>query len=133
MLTVCDNTIDILLLDEGSAKCPPLRGALTGETLPLLEAAALEEGKSPDAPFAEHGFSAMVEIRKGDAVRRLSSTPGSRPNGCVENLRRLGRDPGDLDVIVCSHGHFDHTTGDERWNQPFDMRARQCCSVRTRE
>lgn len=112
VLTVCDNTVDVLLLDEGPARrLPLLFGALTGETLPLLEAAALEEGKSHDAPFAEHGFSAMVEIRKGDAVRRLLFDTGVTPNGCVENLRRLGRDPGDLEVIVCSHGHFDHTTG----------------------
>ena len=111
VLTVCDNTVDILLRDEGPAKRLPLGGSLTGEAVPLLEAAALEEGKSPDAPLAEHGFSVLVEIRKGDAVRRLLFDTGLTPNGCVENLRRLGRDPGDLEVIVCSHGHFDHTTG----------------------
>ena len=56
-------------------------------------------------------FRPMVEVRKGDTVRRLLFDAGLTPNGCVENLRRLGRDPGDLEVIVCSHGHFDHTTG----------------------
>ncbi|HEX6311562.1 MAG TPA: MBL fold metallo-hydrolase, partial [Acidimicrobiia bacterium] len=76
-----------------------------------LEARALEEGKLPDAPLAEHGFSALVEVRKGDTVHRLLFDAGLTPTGCVENLRRLGRDPGDLEVIVCSHGHFDHTTG----------------------
>jgi 7,8-dihydropterin-6-yl-methyl-4-(beta-D-ribofuranosyl)aminobenzene 5'-phosphate synthase len=29
----------------------------------------------------------------------------------VENMRRLGVDPGSIEAIVCSHGHFDHTTG----------------------
>jgi len=29
----------------------------------------------------------------------------------VNNLRRLGRDPADIEAIVCSHGHFDHATG----------------------
>jgi 7,8-dihydropterin-6-yl-methyl-4-(beta-D-ribofuranosyl)aminobenzene 5'-phosphate synthase len=33
------------------------------------------------------------------------------PDGCVANLRRLNRDPADIEAIVCSHGHFDHTTG----------------------
>ena len=27
------------------------------------------------------------------------------------NLRRLGQDPAGIEAIVCSHGHFDHTTG----------------------
>ncbi len=26
-------------------------------------------------------------------------------------MRRLGVDPGSIEAIVCSHGHFDHTTG----------------------
>ncbi|HEX6313013.1 MAG TPA: hypothetical protein VF152_15485, partial [Acidimicrobiia bacterium] len=40
VLTVCDNTVDILLLDEGPAKRLPLAGALTGGAVPLLEARA---------------------------------------------------------------------------------------------
>ena len=111
VLTVCDNTVDIFLLDEGPAKRLPLGGPLTGGQIPLLPAQALEEGKVPDAPLAEHGFSALVEIRKGDTAHRLLFDTGLTPTGCVDNLRRLGHDPGDLEAIVCSHGHFDHTTG----------------------
>lgn len=33
------------------------------------------------------------------------------PTGCVDNLHRLGQDPADIEAIVCSHGHFDHTVG----------------------
>jgi 7,8-dihydropterin-6-yl-methyl-4-(beta-D-ribofuranosyl)aminobenzene 5'-phosphate synthase len=29
----------------------------------------------------------------------------------VDNLDRMGLDPGAIEAIVCSHGHFDHTTG----------------------
>ncbi|WP_326558072.1 MBL fold metallo-hydrolase [Micromonospora sp. NBC_01796] len=29
----------------------------------------------------------------------------------LENMRRLDIDPGSIEAIVCSHGHFDHTTG----------------------
>jgi 7,8-dihydropterin-6-yl-methyl-4-(beta-D-ribofuranosyl)aminobenzene 5'-phosphate synthase len=110
VLTVCDNTVDMLLLDEGPAKRLGLGGSLAGG-MPLLDAPSLLESKVPDAPLAEHGFSALVEVRKGDTVRRLLFDTGLTPHGCVENLRRLGRDPGDLEMIVCSHGHFDHTTG----------------------
>jgi 7,8-dihydropterin-6-yl-methyl-4-(beta-D-ribofuranosyl)aminobenzene 5'-phosphate synthase len=111
ILTVCDNTFDVLLLDQGPAKRLPLGGFVAGTAVPQVLAPTLEEGKSPDAPLAEHGFSALVEVRKGDATSRLLFDTGVTPTGCVENLRRLGHDPGELEVIVCSHGHFDHTTG----------------------
>jgi 7,8-dihydropterin-6-yl-methyl-4-(beta-D-ribofuranosyl)aminobenzene 5'-phosphate synthase len=110
VLTVCDNTVDILLVDQGPAKRLGLSSALGG-SVPLLDAPTLQDGKAIDAPLAEHGFSALVEIRKGNSVHRLLFDTGLTPDGCVENLRRLGRDPGDLAVIVCSHGHFDHATG----------------------
>ncbi|HET6954089.1 MAG TPA: MBL fold metallo-hydrolase, partial [Acidimicrobiales bacterium] len=88
-----------------------LASALQADAIPMLDAPTLVEGKAIDAPLAEHGFSALVEVRKGDTVRRLLFDTGLTPHGCVENLRRLGRDPGDIEAIVCSHGHFDHTTG----------------------
>jgi 7,8-dihydropterin-6-yl-methyl-4-(beta-D-ribofuranosyl)aminobenzene 5'-phosphate synthase len=110
VLTVCDNTVDILLLDQGPARRLSLAAGLGGG-VPQLVAPTLEEGKLPDAPLAEHGFAALVEVRKGDTVRRLLFDTGMTPRGCVDNLRRLGRDVGDVEAIVCSHGHFDHTTG----------------------
>jgi 7,8-dihydropterin-6-yl-methyl-4-(beta-D-ribofuranosyl)aminobenzene 5'-phosphate synthase len=111
VLTVCDNTVDIFLLDQGPAKRLPIGGPLTGGAAPLIAADALEGGKAPDAPLAEHGFSTLVEVRKGDTVHRLMFDTGLTPTGCVDNLRRLGRDLGEIEAIVCSHGHFDHTTG----------------------
>jgi 7,8-dihydropterin-6-yl-methyl-4-(beta-D-ribofuranosyl)aminobenzene 5'-phosphate synthase len=36
---------------------------------------------------------------------------GRTPDGLVENMRRLEISPGEIDVIVLSHGHWDHTTG----------------------
>jgi 7,8-dihydropterin-6-yl-methyl-4-(beta-D-ribofuranosyl)aminobenzene 5'-phosphate synthase len=111
VLTVCDNSIDVLLRDEGPARRLPLHDLLGDDGPPLLDAATLDNGKVPDAPLAQHGFSALVEIRKGDSTHRMLFDTGMSPTGCVENLRRLGRDPRDIEVIVCSHGHFDHTTG----------------------
>jgi len=108
VLTVCDNVVDMLLPDQGPAR---RLSPAAGRHAPLLEARTLEGGKAVDAPLAQHGYSALVEIRKGDRVRRLLFDTGATPGGCAGNLRRLGKDPADIEVIVCSHGHFDHATG----------------------
>ena len=109
VLTVCDNTVDILLPDQGLAKRLSL--AAMARQAPMLDALTLAGGKAADAPLAQHGFSALVEIRKGSRVRRLLFDTGMTPAGCAGNLRRLGKDPADIEAIICSHGHFDHTTG----------------------
>src|ERR1035437_8654836 len=109
VLTVCDNVADILLPDEGPAKRLPL--AAMARLAPMLEAPTMARGKAADVPLAQHGVSALVEIRKGGRVRRLLFDTGITPDGCAGNLRRLGQDPADIEAIVCSHGHFDHTTG----------------------
>jgi 7,8-dihydropterin-6-yl-methyl-4-(beta-D-ribofuranosyl)aminobenzene 5'-phosphate synthase len=111
LLTVCDNTVDMLLLDEGPARRLGLGRVLGESAVPTLAAPMLQSGKAIDAPRAEHGFSVLVEVRKAGSVRRLLFDTGVTPAGCVENLRRLGRDLGEIEAIVCSHGHFDHTTG----------------------
>ena len=67
VLTVCDNTVDILLPDEGPARRLSLAGM--ARQAPMLEAPTLRGGKAADAPLAQHGFSALVEIRKGSRVR----------------------------------------------------------------
>ena len=109
VLTVCDNTVDLLLPDQGPAQRVPLTGM--SHPARVLPAATMEGGTAADAPLAQHGFSALVSIRKGDRVRQLLFDTGLTPAGCTDNLLRLGRDPASIEAIVCSHGHFDHTTG----------------------
>jgi 7,8-dihydropterin-6-yl-methyl-4-(beta-D-ribofuranosyl)aminobenzene 5'-phosphate synthase len=112
LLVVCDNTVDMLLPNEGPARRVGLAAALAaGTVVPVVGAPTLDGGKAIDAPRAEHGFSVLVEVRRADRTHRFLFDTGLTPDGCVENLRRLGRDPGDIEIIVCSHGHFDHTTG----------------------
>ncbi len=102
-----DNAGDMLLPDQGPAKRPAL-----GETrAPRLPAAFLEGGETLDAPLAEHGFSALITIRKNDSERRVLFDAGLTPDGLAENMRRLSVSPKGIEAIVLSHGHFDHTTG----------------------
>jgi hypothetical protein len=90
VLTVCDNTVDLLLADQGPVTRLPLSALQDG---PKLAAPTLVGGKAADAPLGQHGFSALVEVRKGGQVHRLLFDTGVTPTGCVDNLRRLGRDP----------------------------------------
>jgi 7,8-dihydropterin-6-yl-methyl-4-(beta-D-ribofuranosyl)aminobenzene 5'-phosphate synthase len=78
---------------------------------PRIPAGVLEEGQTVDAPLAEHGFSAMITLSTAGHDHRVLFDTGMRPDSLVENMRRLGHSPKDLEAIVLSHGHFDHTTG----------------------
>jgi 7,8-dihydropterin-6-yl-methyl-4-(beta-D-ribofuranosyl)aminobenzene 5'-phosphate synthase len=92
--TLVDNVTDMLLVDEGPAKRHPFAVAVAGEAL-----------------RAEHGFSCLVTIEKAGKKVRILFDAGITPDGVTENMRRLGISPHDIDIIVLSHGHWDHTTG----------------------
>lgn len=101
--TLVDNVADLLLADEG----PATRYGLARAVEPGVPAQFLEGGLTGDPLRAEHGFSCLVTV--GDT--RVLFDAGLTPDGLVENMRRLSLSPGDIDVIVLSHGHWDHTTG----------------------
>jgi 7,8-dihydropterin-6-yl-methyl-4-(beta-D-ribofuranosyl)aminobenzene 5'-phosphate synthase len=92
--TLVDNVTDALLLDDGPAKRPPFT------TEAML-----------DPLRAEHGFSALVTVTQGERTTRVLFDAGVSPDGMIENMRRLGLSPGDIDIVVLSHGHWDHTMG----------------------
>src|SRR4051794_22969120 len=104
--SLVDNTFDGLATDTGPAHRP------SGDVFPLLASSTTEDGFVIDGPQAEHGFSALVEVeRAGGQIHRILFDTGVSPDGMVENMRRLGIDPQGIEVVVCSHGHFDHTAG----------------------
>ena len=102
-----DNVSDMLLEDQGPAR----RVGDAGRPLPNRPLGLFEEGETVDELRAEHGFSALVTVTRGQRRHRILFDAGVTPDGLVENMRRLGLAPGDLEVIVLSHGHSDHTTG----------------------
>ena len=103
--TLVDNVTDSLLADEGPAKRP---GMATARRVP---AELIVGGQTDDALRAEHGFSALVTVTKGERTVQILFDAGRTPDGLVDNMRRLELSPHALDVIVLSHGHWDHTTG----------------------
>jgi 7,8-dihydropterin-6-yl-methyl-4-(beta-D-ribofuranosyl)aminobenzene 5'-phosphate synthase len=103
--TLMDNLIDVFMPDQGPARRIGIgRG-------PRRASAVMEGGQVPDALIAEHGLSLLVTIAKGEREHRFLFDAGVSPDGVVENMRRLDIDPASIEAIVCSHGHFDHTTG----------------------
>jgi 7,8-dihydropterin-6-yl-methyl-4-(beta-D-ribofuranosyl)aminobenzene 5'-phosphate synthase len=102
--TLMDNVTDIFMPDQGPAR----RAGPAGGSRP---AAVMAGGQAPDALIAEHGFSVLVTVAKAGHEHRFLFDAGTSPDGVVENMRRLDIDPGSIEAMVCSHGHFDHTTG----------------------
>ena len=104
-----DNVSDALMADMGPAK---RSGTLAGGgDAPRLPAPTLEGGETLDALRAEHGFAALVRVTRDGREHRILFDTGLTPDGLTENMRRLSLSPKDVEAIVLSHGHFDHTTG----------------------
>ena len=106
--SLVDNVSDLLLLDQGPAR---RAGVLTSALMPRLSEPLFEQGETVDALRAEHGFSMLVTIRKGEERSNIVFDAGMTPDTMAGNMRRLGIDPTAVEVVVLSHGHSDHTTG----------------------
>jgi 7,8-dihydropterin-6-yl-methyl-4-(beta-D-ribofuranosyl)aminobenzene 5'-phosphate synthase len=117
--TLVDNMIDVLAVDAGPARRHPLAA------WPRLPAAAHQQDRVFDGPVGEHGFSAMVDVELADGgTHRLLFDTGVSPDGMVANMRRLDLAADSVEAVVCSHGHFDHTTGLDGLSRALGGRAR---------
>lgn len=114
---LADNVTDALLPSQGPARRPPLpmRNA-------TIDSRFIRGGRVGEMFTAEHGFSALVSATVNGSVRRTLFDAGVTPTGASENLRRAGVDPKDIEAIVFSHGHFDHTIGLEGFARQIGRR-----------
>lgn len=103
-----DNVSDIFL---GETDVVKRVGASGSRPIPTLDADTVEGGTSMNVLLAEHGFSALVTMQKDGRTHQVLFDTGVSPNGMIENMSRLDIDPKDVETLVCSHGHFDHTVG----------------------
>lgn len=99
-----DNTTDLLLTDEPPAHRPSMLGKPSS-------GASIFTGPGRDVMRAEHGFSALVTLNTDTTTHRVLFDTGITADGMVDNMGRLDIDPGDIEALVMSHGHFDHTGG----------------------
>lgn len=102
-----DNLTDVFMPDEGPAR----RFRYPSPNLRERAAPILEGGAAPDQLHGEHGFSALIEFTRSGHTHRVLFDAGVSPDGLVHNMGLLGLDPGSVEAVVLSHGHFDHTTG----------------------
>jgi hypothetical protein len=108
LTTLVDNVSDMLLVDQRPAK---RFGVLSLAGMPRIPEPLFEQGETVEGLHAEHGFSMLVTVERGDRRTHIVFDTGMTPDGMIGNMRRLGVDAGDVEVMVLSHGHFDHTTG----------------------
>ena len=102
--TLVDNTYDALLTpSDGITRAPFSAG--------LARAPQFESGGTVVGLVAEHGFAALVEVRRGARTTTLLFDTGISPGGMTLNAQRLGVDWGAVQGVVLSHGHFDHAGG----------------------
>lgn len=83
--TLVDNVYDALLTDdELSTRAPFSAGT--------ARAPQFESGSTTVGLMAEHGFSALVTVRRGHTSTSLLFDTGLSPNAMVTNADRLGVD-----------------------------------------
>jgi 7,8-dihydropterin-6-yl-methyl-4-(beta-D-ribofuranosyl)aminobenzene 5'-phosphate synthase len=70
-----------------------------------------EAAMSHALPFAEHGFSMLIRVLQGGKSTSVLFDTGASSDGVVVNAERMGVDLKEVECIVLSHGHYDHTGG----------------------
>jgi 7,8-dihydropterin-6-yl-methyl-4-(beta-D-ribofuranosyl)aminobenzene 5'-phosphate synthase len=106
--------VAVLALVAGGSTLAPSRPSCSPATPPPGSHAEVKSLKVTilstmlaDEGIGEWGFAALVEA---DGKRILFDT-GARPNTVLENAKELKIDLGDVQDVILSHFHGDHTTG----------------------
>ena len=102
--TLVDNLYDALLTSDDSITRAPFAAG-------TAQAPQFEPGRTNVGLMAEHGFSALVTVRRGDTTTSVLFDTGLSPDAMVTNAGRLGLDLSGVHAVVLSHGHFDHAGG----------------------
>lgn len=61
--------------------------------------------------LAENGISLFIEIEMGDVITRILMDTGLTGDPLLKNSREINVNLGQVDVIVISHNHYNHTGG----------------------
>ena len=94
IVTLMDNYVDVLLRNNDVVTRPP---QAKGGTIPI------------DTLVAEHGLSQLVTVHRDGERHAFLFDTGYSPIGVPHNLAELDLDLTDIEGIILSHGHMDHT------------------------
>jgi len=61
--------------------------------------------------LGQHGISLLARVKGGGASKTVLMDVGQNPDALLHNFKVLGVDPSELDAIVVTHCHYDHTRG----------------------
>jgi 7,8-dihydropterin-6-yl-methyl-4-(beta-D-ribofuranosyl)aminobenzene 5'-phosphate synthase len=94
VLTLMDNYTDVLLENtEIATRLPEPKG----EEIPT------------DTLLAEHGLSLLLTVHRGEEKHTLLFDTGHTQVGVLHNMEILEVNPDEVETIVLSHAHMDHT------------------------
>ncbi|GAB6907188.1 Beta-lactamase domain protein [Desulfosarcina cetonica] len=96
ILTLQDNTIDMLQQDNNAV---------------IQRAMPVKDGEMRTSILAEHGFSSLVTVTRGDVSRTMLFDFGYSAHGAAFNVDALGVDLSRVEAMALSHGHLDHIGG----------------------
>jgi 7,8-dihydropterin-6-yl-methyl-4-(beta-D-ribofuranosyl)aminobenzene 5'-phosphate synthase len=96
ILTLLDNSLDILMAGSETARRADISGII---------------GEGRSTLRAEHGFSSLVTVVRGERRAAFLFDAGLTKDALVHNMDVLEVRPADLQAIVLSHGHTDHVAG----------------------
>jgi 7,8-dihydropterin-6-yl-methyl-4-(beta-D-ribofuranosyl)aminobenzene 5'-phosphate synthase len=102
--TLVDNSFDALLTTTPGVS----RAAFEAG---YAQAPQFEDGGTFVGLLAEHGYAALVTLRRGVHTTTVLFDTGISPTGLTENATRLAVDWSCVQGVVLSHGHFDHAGG----------------------
>ncbi len=92
---IVDNNIDLLMESSDIAKRFPMDPKPFEKLFPL----------------GEHGFSAVIKVEREDKEAQILFDAGISHKGILHNLDALEFDLKDVQAIMLSHGHADHSMG----------------------
>jgi 7,8-dihydropterin-6-yl-methyl-4-(beta-D-ribofuranosyl)aminobenzene 5'-phosphate synthase len=96
ILTVLDLSLDLLMAGSETVRRVDIAGTI---------------GEGRSTLRAEHGFSSLVTVVRGERRESFLFDAGLTRDALVHNLDVLEVRPADLHAIVLSHGHADHVAG----------------------
>ncbi len=83
-----------------------------GELDELEVTVMCEDSVQYESPYlGQHGISLLLRGIRGGISRTILMDVGQNPSALLENFRVMKIDPPEIDSIVLTHCHYDHTQG----------------------